>query len=320
MTDYFVAFWNVENLFDVQASPRRSEKLTRTLRSELGGWIEDVLERKIAQLGIIIRQMNSGRGPDLLGLCEIENEHVLNLLVQEIAPLGRSYEIAHADTQDGRGIDVAFIYDSTLLTADKKFSHYIIKRTATRDLFQVNFLTVANRLLVVVGNHWPARMGGEFKTEPYRLIAGETLSYFHERIVAEQSKDVAVLAMGDFNDEPFNRSMVEHARSERTRRKVTYARSAKFLNLMWPQMGQKIGTHYYNNEASVLDQFLVSKGMLTGKSGFTADTESVEIVRFSEMVYPGRYPRPVRFNRGDSVNLNGFSDHFPISMMLREKQ
>ena len=88
---------------------------------------------------------------------------------------------------------------------------------------------------------------------------------------------------------------------------------------MWPKMGQKIGTHYYNNEASVLDQFLVSKGLLTGKSGFTADIDSVEILRFSEMVATSRYPKPVRFNRGDSVNLDGFSDHFPISMMLQEK-
>ena len=200
MPDHFIAFWNVENLFDEKDSPRRSEKLQRTLKNELGGWTAAVLDRKIAQLGKVIRQLNQNRGPDLLGLCEIENDHVLRLLVQEIASTGRDYRIAHADMQDGRGIDVAFIYDSRVFTAHETFSHYIVKRTATRDLFQVNFRTAANRLLVVVGNHWPSRMGGQYESEPYRIIAGEALAYFHERIRELHGNDVAVLAMGDFND------------------------------------------------------------------------------------------------------------------------
>lgn len=320
MPDHFIAFWNVENLFDEKDSPRRSEKLQRTLKNELGGWTAAVLDRKIAQLGKVIRQLNQNRGPDLLGLCEIENDHVLRLLVQEIASTGRDYRIAHADMQDGRGIDVAFIYDSRVFTAHETFSHYIVKRTATRDLFQVNFRTAANRLLVVVGNHWPSRMGGQYESEPYRIIAGETLAYFHERIREVHKNDVAVLAMGDFNDEPFNRSMVEHALSEKSKSKVTFARSARFLNLMWPVLGQGIGTHYYDNEANVLDQFLVSKGMAIERAEIRADLNSVEVVRLPEMIATGRYPKPIRFDRGKSLNPDGFSDHYPISMVLHEKR
>jgi hypothetical protein len=37
MAEYYVAFWNVENLFDIVGSPRRSEKLARTLQGELSG-------------------------------------------------------------------------------------------------------------------------------------------------------------------------------------------------------------------------------------------------------------------------------------------
>jgi Endonuclease/Exonuclease/phosphatase family len=37
MPDYYVAFWNVEILFDEEHSPRRSEKLERTLQGELEG-------------------------------------------------------------------------------------------------------------------------------------------------------------------------------------------------------------------------------------------------------------------------------------------
>jgi hypothetical protein len=319
MVEYYIAFWNVENLFDVFDSPRRSDKLQRTLAGELDGWTSQVLDRKIHQLVSIICQMNGSRGPDLLGVCEIENEYVLGLLVNVLRPLNRHYQIAHFDTLDQRGIDVAFIYDQDLLTANEQFSHFIVKRAATRDLLQVNFRTSTGKLLVVIGNHWPSRMGGQFETEPYRIIAGETLAYFHERIREVQNDDnVAVLAMGDFNDEPSNRSLTDYALSERLRTRVTKARSAKFLNLMWPILGQGIGTHYHENSPNVLDQFLVSKGLLTGRSGFAAIQESVEVLRFPEMVKAGDYPAPKRFGRQSSLDIDGFSDHFPISLRLKE--
>jgi len=320
MADYYVAFWNVENLFDVVNSPRRSEKLQRTLGDELTGWTSSVLNRKIRQLASIIIQMNNASGPDILGVCEVENEYVLDLLKNALAPLNRNYRVAHEDTSDRRGIDVAFIYDADLFTAQDQFSHFIVKRLATRDLFQVNFRTNSGRLLVAIGNHWPSRMGGQYESEPYRIIAGETLAYFHERIRQVQNdNNVAVLAMGDFNDEPFNRSMVNHALSHHSRTKVTKARSPRFLNLMWPVLGQGVGTHYYDNTANVLDQFLVSKGLVTGNSGIRVLPDSVKVLDYPEMVKPDDYPVPIRFGRKSSTNPNGFSDHYPIAVRLREK-
>jgi hypothetical protein len=120
----------------------------------------------------------------------------------------------------------------------------------------VNFRTASGHLLVLVGNHWPSRRGGRYESEPYRLLAGETLAYFHERIREVHGRETAILALGDFNDEPFDRALVDYACSERQRTKVTRATSARFLNLMWSLAGQGIGTHYYNNLAGMLDQFL----------------------------------------------------------------
>jgi predicted extracellular nuclease len=201
MHDYYVAFWNLENLFDINNSPHRSDKLQRTLKGELNKWTTAVLNRKIRQLASIIRQMNQGRGPDILGVCEVENDHVLQLLLNALNIPDRNYDVEHHDMSDKRGIDVAFIYDRNSFTAEAQFSHYIIKRSATRDLFQVNFRSAGNNLLVLIGNHWPSRSAGQYSSEPYRIIAGETLAYFHQRIRETQgSNDVAVLAMGDFND------------------------------------------------------------------------------------------------------------------------
>jgi len=41
----------------------------------------------------------------------------------------------------------------------------------------------------LIGNHWPSRGGGQYESEPYRIIAGETLSCFHQRILEENNKE-----------------------------------------------------------------------------------------------------------------------------------
>lgn len=316
--DYYIAFWNVENLFDVVDSPQRSEKLQRVLKNELKGWTAEILEQKLDQLAKVIQFMNNGAGPDLLGVCEIENKFVLELLVEKVTALNRNYKVVHDNTADSRGIDVAFVYDADKFSANEKFSHFIQKRTATRDLFQVNFKTSTDRLLVAIGNHWPARLGGQYMSEPYRMMAGETLAYFHERIRQIHDTNVAVIVMGDFNDEPFNRSLTEYAKAEQTRPKVTRARSAKFLNLMWPFLGSGEGTYYSENESKVFDQILATKGLLTGNSGLKVLPESIEIITHPEMVNKGTYPIPIRFSRGSSLNSAGFSDHYPVACVVKD--
>lgn len=316
--EHYAAFWNVENLFDVKDSLRRSEKLARTLANELDGWSTSVLERKVEQLASIIARMNDGRGPDLLGVCEVENAHVLIQLVEALGSLGRRYAMAHADTADRRGIDVAFIYDPERFTAEEQFSHYLMKRQATRDLFQVNFRTAAGYLLVVIGNHWPSRRGGQLASEPYRILAGETLAYFHERIQQIHGGDVAVLAMGDFNDEPFDRSLRDYALSERLRGKVTRARTPRFLNLMWEEVGAGRASYFYSGTPHVLDQILASRGLLTGSSGLEVAAQSAAILDFDEMVASGVYRAPRRYGRKDDVDPHGYSDHFPVAVRVNE--
>lgn len=329
MLTHCIAFWNVENLLDVEDAPldRRPDKVRRALKvgtaaSEVKGWNQAALDRKIARPALVITQLNGGRGPDILGVCEVENRRVLELLAAALSPTGRAYAVVHANTADQRGIDVAFLYDPAVfqVEAGGVFSHYIVKRTATRDLLQVNFLDTRGRRLVCIGNHWPSRLGGRFESEPTRIIAAETLAYFHERIAEIQGKDVAVLAMGDFNDEPWDRSLAEHARSYRTRAKVTRATDPALLNLMWPTGGALKGTHFHDNQPGVLDQFLVSKEPLTGKSGFTVLTEATEVVDLPVMVKGGVYPQPRRHGRPASPashDRDGSSDHYPIVTGVR---
>ena len=324
--DYYIAWWNVENLFARKNDPDRPEWLAKTLAGELAGWTQAVVNRKISQLASVIAQMNNGCGPDILGVCEIENRAVLQQLIQAIGLPGRRYKIAHHDMSDKRGIDVAFIYDSRRVTTRESewFDHVVLKRNATRDLFQVNFYTKpGNHRLICIGNHWPSRLGGLLQSEPYRILAAETLSYWLGRIKEIHASDPvepAVLVMGDFNDEPASRSVVEYALSERVATRVKSKRSTNpyLLNLMWPLMGQGVGTHYYGGLPGVLDQVLVNRGLLPSESPRRVRTGSVEVLQLAEMRTakgPKRFGRP---SKPKSYDETGFSDHYPISVVVRE--
>jgi predicted extracellular nuclease len=152
MRTYHVAWWNLENLFDEEnavALGRRTDKVFRAIKNDIAGWTPELRDRKIDQLATVIAAMNSGQGPDLLGVCEVENRFVVERLVERVnakllAP--RSYAVVHADTGDARGIDVAFIYDDTLFGVplplqESVFFHVVMRRNATREIVQVNFKT-----------------------------------------------------------------------------------------------------------------------------------------------------------------------------------
>lgn len=54
-----------------------------------------------------------------------------------------------------RGRDVVFIYDNNKFDAKEQFWYEVLKRAATRDLFQVNFISKPkNNDLILIGNHW----------------------------------------------------------------------------------------------------------------------------------------------------------------------
>ena len=318
MANYYITWWNLENLFDSENAPR-TDKLRRVLKKELEGWTDEILEKKIYQLVKMLRTINGLNGPDILGVCEVENESVLNKFRDALQQaLDRGYNIIHADTQDERGIDVAFLYDKDKFAVDpqKVFFHVIVKRYATRDIVQVTLRSkISNTEFVLVGNHWPSRSGGQLESEPYRMMAGETLAYFSQRIQDVRGDDIPILVMGDFNDEPFNRSITEYAKSTVSADRVLNARSVPWLyNLMWEAIGSRAGTFYYSDEFNVLDQFMVSRGMLIDNAKLKVQQGSIRIEVFPEMSKNGI---PRKFGRpAEALDQEGYSDHFPISLVL----
>jgi hypothetical protein len=193
------------------------------------------------------------------------------------------------------------------------------------------------RELVALADHRPSRSAdpgaGPEATSGYRMTAGETLGYWHERIREVKGPDVAVIALGDFNDDPFDRSVSAHAVALRERGDVLRADSAKLYNLAWRYLTQDVidhegnprtldGTLYHDGDGAVFDQILVSPGLLSGKSGLKVLDDTAKIEAFPEMVDhrvsfgPRRFGLP-KGNAAKNVTEDGFSDHFPVSVRER---
>lgn len=335
---YYIAWWNLENLLDLEHA-ERPEWRKKKIGKYLTGWNEAVLTRKIHNIASAVSEMNNGTGPDILGVCEVENERLLAMLAERLSVTGRTYAWVHFDSNDKRGIDVAFLYDSSLFAVprDLLFTVRLHKRSATRDLLQAEFITKNGNSLIIIGNHWPARSGGQFESEPFRIMAAETLSYWLYQIAEKRGNDQPVLVMGDFNDEPFSRSMSDYALSTPNIRLIRSARrdhngifTPYLLNLLWNEMADGKGTYLYNGKWSVLDQILVNRAIAINR-GFTV--LSAGIYDHPDLITPGINPAPMAFGapskarRDKNGNIRetigafwqkGYSDHLPVVVLLKE--
>jgi endonuclease/exonuclease/phosphatase family metal-dependent hydrolase len=341
MQTYSIGFWNLENLFAPEGFVGRLDWLERRIRKDIAGLTDQLFERKIAQLTKGIAGMNGGDGPDILGVCEVENRFVLDTLIEALdsALPGREYHVVHADSlRDKRGIDTAILFDAKRFTADPAliFSHFVLRRTGTRDILQATFTSKAGgNSIVLLCNHWPSRSGGQRESAGFRATAGETLAYWHERIREEAGSDTAILALGDFNDDPHDPSLQYNAVAWRERGDVERSRTARFYNLGWRLLSQTLTTHsgterpidgtlYFGGNGFVFDQILANKALLDGSGPWALDEDSTKIDALPEMVSHRVSEGPLRFglpkgNADKYVNEDGFSDHFPVSVTVTEE-
>ena len=160
-----IAFYNVENLFDIE-----NDSLTRDDDRTPEGkdnWTQERYLRKIKNISKVISELGSkltNSSPDILGLCEIENLQVLEDLVAHKNLKDQDYKIIHFDSPDERGIDVAFIYKNESFIPESFVNHRLLLyneegfRDFTRDQLVVSGLLDSDKVHFII-NHWPSRSG-----------------------------------------------------------------------------------------------------------------------------------------------------------------
>ena len=315
--DAMIAFWNVENLYDTIDDPAVKDE--EFLPSAKNAWTAERYNTKLKNTAHVILEMNKGAGPDILGMAEVENKAVLVDLTTKTELKKQKYGIVHYDSPDQRGIDVALIYKKKSFTVLSS-THVSVPLPAgpkdsvaprpTRDILVVRGILNKKDTICILVNHWPSRLGGEEQSAPKRMAAANVLRRICDSLNVLYPNS-EILAMGDFNDEPSDKSIQSFAK---------YLSDPQILyNLMDTIKAAGDGTHYYKKEKSCLDQIMVSNSLLVKKSYFVNYQTSGAIFKpdwiFAE-VYKGDGLSPKRTWAG-SRYIGGYSDHLPVYTILK---
>jgi len=314
-----VGFYNLENLFDTVDDPnKRDEDFTP---DGSYSWGDEKYKNKLKNMAHVIEDMGKEISPDgmaILGVCEVENRKVLEDLVQEQKIKGRDYQIIHEESPDRRGIDVGLLYQAKYFTPTN-FKSYELKFPDNPDYFTRDQLVVSgtmdeDRINIIVA-HWPSRSGGQAKSEPRRIQAAQLGRKIIDSLLAVDPSSKIIL-MGDLNDDPVNKSVKNYIRAKA---KVKKMKDGDMYNTMYDKYKQGDCTLAYRDAWNLFDQLIISEG-LTGNdcSSFVFHKSYVynkPYLRQKEGLYKG-YPK--RTHAGGKY-LNGYSDHFPVYLVLKKE-
>jgi endonuclease/exonuclease/phosphatase family metal-dependent hydrolase len=306
--DLYVASWNVENLFDLEDDPQVQFDEDFTPNSPKK-WTKERLAIKLKNLSDAIGKMNDGKGPDVLGLCEVENRKVVEMLRNTLAPLGRKYEIVHKDSPSDRGIDCALLYDANVFSlADSRF--HFVDADKTRDIVEAKLHRDGDDLYVFV-NHWPSRRN----PEEQRLKAADVLRKRVDEILAADPK-ADIILVGDFNDEPDNKSLRDNLRAAPNQGDLP---AGAFFDTTAFLAAEKKGSYLYENQWELIDHIIISPGLLDKAGLHWKKGSSQQIIRPQLMYqppYPNAVARPSASYTKNDFHKNGYSDHLAVACIL----
>lgn len=257
-------------------------------------------------------------GVAVLGLSEMENRTVLEDLVAQPEIKDRNYQIVHYDSPDRRGVDVGLIYNPKYfkVTSTKSYRTIVPGQPdfITRDQLLVSGLFDGEMMHFIV-MHWPSRYGGEKRSMPGRIAAAELCRHIADSIMRED-QNAKIIMMGDFNDYPTNKSITEYLR---TSGNMNDLRDGEFYNPMYELHKKGIGTNYYHDVPGVLDQTILTPGLLpTDYSTYQFKNAKVHNKEYLKQ-HGGRYNGYPFRTFGSGVWMGGYSDHFPVYVILLKK-
>ena len=313
-----ICFYNLENLFDCEHNPKKNdEDFTPEGKYH---WTKTRFNTKVNNIAKVFIAMGGGICPEIIGVCEIENEEAIYSLLYKSPLKSQKYKYIYYPTPDRRGIGISLFYKSekfnvvyskpisVIDSADKTFR--------TRDILYAKglWLSGCDDTLHLFINHFPSRSGGYAASIEKRNLAAKTLRSAIDSILLIDNA-AKIIIMGDFNDYPYDESIVKHLH-------VPYNRmendTVNFVNTMFPYFNKNnVGTHKFGEHWGILDQIIVSPklyfssfGLRTKSNGIIFD---IDFLLEKDETHFG--VKPFRTYAGFSYK-GGFSDHLPVFIDL----
>lgn len=306
-----VSFYNLENLFDTIDDPETLDD-DFTPKGEKK-WTPRRYQKKVNKLANTIAQIGeveTKKGPVLIGVAEVENELVLQDLLKADALDGQPYHYVHYDSPDERGIDTALLYNeehfSVLYSEPIPLKVYnedgVIDRT--RDILYVKGM-LNGELTHVFVNHWPSRRQGNAETEYKRVEAANTVLKRMKEISQEEHYPNYII-MGDFNDDPASLSI------------QTLLGSGQLHHPFLKIKTLDRGSTTYQRQWNLFDQILISHSFLNYEKG-THSFQEANIFDESFLTqFKGKYKGSPHRTYVGKRYFGGFSDHFPVYLILKK--
>lgn len=316
---YPVAFYNLENLFDLVDDPdnRGDDEF---LADGPYNWTREKYEKKLDNLAEVISRLGreySPLGPAVIGVSEVENRKVLEDLVKRPAITNMGLAIVHQDSPDRRGIDVAMLYNPRLFHPEGyRLIPYVGEDSGyvSRDHLLVSGTLAGERIHLMVG-HWPSRYGGDISS-PLRERAAAIVKTAADSLCEAEGGKSKLLIMGDLNDDPTNRSVRKVLDA---RKQIREVKKCGLYNPMWRLYEMGVGSLAYQGKWSLFDQIIVSHELLqdpTQLRYWKAEIFNRSFLIQQEGSNRG-YPHRTFSN---NTFINGYSDHLPVLLYLIKEQ
>ena len=295
---------NCENLFDTCHDYGRQD--TEYLPGAVRHWNRGRYWRKQNHTAQAILSCAIDEGiPDLVALCEVENDSVVRDLTRRSLLRQAKYDYLTTTSPDLRGIDVALLYSPFTFGLLSSYALRVAPvegMRPTRDILYAKGVTntgAADTLHVFVV-HLPSRFGGERYSRPFRQAAVSRLCQAIDSIQA-LTPEANILIAGDFNDEPGS-PLIGQILDRRLCNVTAKAAGANGVR----------GTYRYKGAWNRIDHILASRRLAS-----LADTAFIQAPLFlleEDTTYGGYKPR--RTYNGMRYQP-GYSDHLPLVARFR---
>ena len=311
-----IVFYNVENLFDIVNDPLKADD--DFTPGGVRRWTFYRLRHKVNNIYRALAAASEWQPPSIIGLCEVENRYVLEMLTRNTGLNKFDYSIIHRNSADHRGIDVAVLFrPDEFILLDSGFtaiSFPFDTLYGTRDIVYLKGIGPPGDTLHVFVNHWPSRWGGQAETEIYRTYVASVLRSLTDSVF-QTNPYANIIVMGDFNDEPHDPSLKHHLGAG-----FDYCdpQSGKLYNISHVNKINRQGSLKYQGEWFLFDQFIVSGSLLDGTARMQTCPRSVTVFSAGFLLVPD-YTwfgyKPFRTYEGYRYT-GGYSDHLPVVLDL----
>ena len=317
---YMVAFYNLENLFDIYDDPEtHDEEFTP---NGVKQWNEIKYQKKLSNMERVLFDMAAinKEYPVVIGVSEIENRSVLEDLVSQPKLKGANYRICHYDSPDARGVDVAFLYRADVFKLEGsdniKLEVAELPNFRTRDLV-VMWGTIEGEPFYFLVSHWPSRLGGKEASQFKRDACAKQIREIKDSLLTANPA-TKVVVMGDFNDDATDASLVKVMGAKGKEKDL---QKGDFFNPYFQMLRAGLGTLAYQDRWNLIDNICVTENLLNDEEG------KLKLIK-GKKFYGNIFKKPYMLQQEGQYKgyplrtfvtnnfQNGFSDHFPVYIYI----